>query len=57
MEIIDISNIKECRICFIDENIEPNKPFINPCACSGTSKWVHIECLNRWRKQQAKSYI
>ena len=32
MEVIDISNIKECRICFIDENIEPNKPFINPCA-------------------------
>ena len=52
MEIIDISNIKECRICFIDENIEPNKPFINPCACSGTSKWVHLECLNRWRKSR-----
>ena len=52
MEIIDISNIKECRICFIDENIEPNKPFINPCACSGTSKWVHIECLNKWRKSR-----
>ena len=52
MEVIDISNIKECRICFIYENIEPNKPFINPCACSGTSKWVHIECLNRWRKSR-----
>ena len=52
MEIIDISNIKECRICFIDENIEPDKPFINPCACSGTSKWVHIECLNKWRKSR-----
>jgi len=51
MEIIDVSNTKECRICFIDENMEPTKSFINPCACSGTSKWVHLECLNRWRNE------
>tara|TARA_B110000908_G_scaffold121547_1_gene142501 strand:+ start:441 stop:1277 length:837 start_codon:yes stop_codon:yes gene_type:complete len=51
MEIIDISNVKECRICFIDETVEPDKAFINPCACSGTSKWIHIECLNRWRNE------
>jgi|UniRef100_A0A6C0C0B3 hypothetical protein len=52
MEILDISDnldIKECRICFLTEEDDPNLEFISPCACSGTSKWVHIECLNRWR--------
>ena len=50
MEIVDISNnLKECRICFLTEEDDPNLEFISPCACSGTSKWVHIECLNRWR--------
>ena len=47
----DNNEIKECRICFLTEIEEPNKLFINPCACSGTSKWVHLECLNRWRSE------
>lgn len=38
---------KECRICF--EKSNNNDLFINPCLCSGTSKWVHKECLNTWR--------
>ena len=25
------------------------RELIAPCACSGGSKWVHRECLNRWR--------
>lgn len=37
---------KECRICFTDDNQDN---FINPCRCSGTSKWVHKECLSQWR--------
>ena len=38
---------KECRICF--EKSYNNDLFINPCLCSGTSKWVHKECINTWR--------
>ena len=38
---------KECRICF-EKNYNDDL-FINPCLCSGTSKWVHKECLNTWR--------
>eukprot|EP01036_Dinobryon_divergens_P043983 gene43983-58642_t len=36
----------ECRIC-----LEPSerKNVIAPCACSGTSRYVHRECLDRWR--------
>ena len=38
---------KECRICFEEESFD-NK-LINPCLCNGTSKYVHISCLNQWR--------
>lgn len=31
-----------CRICY-----EPEK-LIQVCACDGTSKWVHAECVQRW---------
>ncbi len=40
--------IKECRICFTEEETEEN-PFISPCKCRGTSKYVHKLCLNQWR--------
>lgn len=35
-----------CRIC-----LEPaeRSEVIAPCACKGTSKWVHRGCLNHWR--------
>tara|TARA_B100001093_G_scaffold518889_1_gene605420 strand:+ start:1019 stop:1891 length:873 start_codon:yes stop_codon:yes gene_type:complete len=43
---INLEN-KECRICF-DNDV--NSDFISPCLCNGTSKYVHISCLNTWRK-------
>lgn len=39
-------NLPFCRIC-LDIDELPN--LISPCLCSGTSKWVHKKCLNRWR--------
>lgn len=38
---------KECRICFDEEK---NDEFIAPCLCSGTSKYVHISCIEKWRE-------
>lgn len=35
-----------CRICLEEE--EENKLF-SPCKCTGTSKYVHLDCLNTWR--------
>ena len=35
-----------CRIC-LEKDDMGNMVF--PCRCSGTSKWVHKECLNQWR--------
>lgn len=36
---------KECRLCFESKG----EDFIAPCRCSGTSRWVHRGCLDRWR--------
>lgn len=35
-----------CRICLEESD---RIDVIAPCQCRGTSKWVHRECLNRWR--------
>jgi E3 ubiquitin-protein ligase DOA10 len=39
-----------CRICF-EEDIPQN--LIIPCLCKGTSLYVHRNCLNEWRVQDA----
>lgn len=35
-----------CRICLEEGG---RVDFIAPCACKGTSKWVHRSCLDKWR--------
>jgi hypothetical protein len=45
MEHNDVS-IYMCRICLEEGERES---FIAPCKCSGSQKWVHRTCLNRWR--------
>ena len=37
----------ECRICFEEE--KEYDPFVWPCRCKGTSKYVHKSCLDQWR--------
>ena len=34
-----------CRICL---EHEPRGTLIAPCGCTGTSRWVHRDCLTRW---------
>ena len=36
----------QCRICLDDGD---RCEFISPCRCKGTSRWVHRQCLDRWR--------
>ena len=38
----------DCRICLESNNQES---MISPCRCSGTSQWVHRECIERWIRQ------
>ena len=37
--------MRQCRICLDDGGL-----LISPCRCSGTSKYVHYDCLENWRQ-------
>ena len=38
---------KLCRICYQEEDDEKN-PLIQPCFCSGSLKYIHLNCLKQW---------
>eukprot|EP00347_Sterkiella_histriomuscorum_P013132 403365890 len=38
---------RNCRICLDDTETEEN-PFITPCKCSGSMKFIHLQCLREW---------
>ena len=40
-----------CRICYCDES-EGDSPLIQPCSCSGTMKYIHFSCLQKWLKSK-----
>lgn len=46
-----------CRICFIEG--EDKNPLISVCKCSGSMKFIHLECLKGWidSKKTVKSTI
>lgn len=35
---------RECRIC-----LDTQGELIEPCECKGSSGYVHLQCLNKWR--------
>lgn len=37
-----------CRFC-LDSRITKRNPFISPCLCNGSMKYVHLMCLDQWR--------
>ena len=40
---------KCCRICLEDEeDVESGNPFITPCKCTGSMKYIHLKCLREW---------
>ncbi|CCG80600.1 Predicted protein [Taphrina deformans PYCC 5710] len=56
MEESQAQDERTCRICFSPES--PDEKLISPCKCRGTSKWIHISCLDQWRmhSQNSKSF-
>ncbi|ODO04822.1 hypothetical protein I350_05432 [Cryptococcus amylolentus CBS 6273] len=41
---------RQCRICFSGpEEEESMGKLISPCLCSGSMRFVHVECINAWR--------
>lgn len=45
-----------CRICLFSEYDNEN-PLIAPCKCSGTVKYIHLECLRQWLKLKQSRVI
>ncbi len=43
-----------CRICYCDEK-EMESPLIQPCSCSGTMRYIHLICLQKWLKSKVVS--
>ena len=42
-------NQNSCRICLgdgLEEDLE--NPLITPCSCSGTMRFIHVDCLKAW---------
>ena len=42
---------KICRYCWEEDNEE----YISPCLCKGGSKYIHTDCLNQWRQNNANN--
>ena len=47
---ISLPNVSDsvCRICHCES--ETGAPLISPCLCSGSMKYVHQACLQKWIK-------
>ncbi|KAI9286001.1 hypothetical protein BC943DRAFT_322310 [Umbelopsis sp. AD052] len=49
-----------CRICLMLSNENYHEPMafdplIRPCLCKGSMAYVHLQCLQRWRKESFKN--
>lgn len=42
---------RNCRICF-ESGVTDQNTLIAPCLCAGDSRWIHYDCLDRWRHTQ-----
>lgn len=43
-----------CRFCFEGSSTSDNS-LVAPCNCAGGSRWVHLECLRQWQRQQVRN--
>ena len=39
---------KLCRICYLEEENKYENPLIQPCSCTGSLKYIHLNCLLHW---------
>lgn len=44
----------KCRICF-EKTQNRDDPLIRPCKCSGSMRFTHKLCLQKWRRQSSNS--
>uniref|UniRef100_A0A3Q0RKF0 E3 ubiquitin-protein ligase MARCHF5 n=1 Tax=Amphilophus citrinellus TaxID=61819 RepID=A0A3Q0RKF0_AMPCI len=39
---------QHCWVCFATERDDPRAQWLSPCRCRGSTKWVHLSCLQYW---------
>jgi hypothetical protein len=44
-QLIDCTSEPQCKYCLEETNFED---MVSPCKCSGSTKYVHKECLRNW---------
>ncbi|XP_054782219.1 uncharacterized protein LOC129289472 [Prosopis cineraria] len=49
-----LSGIPRCRICH-EEEFESSESLEAPCACSGTVKFAHRDCIQRWCNEKGNT--
>ncbi len=47
---------KMCYMCFDDVDTEDN-PLLAPCQCLGDTRYVHIDCLQKWHTTSANNKV
>ncbi|KAK8654387.1 hypothetical protein V6N13_128356 [Hibiscus sabdariffa] len=52
--IDDFSSVSHCRICH-EEDFESLKSLEAPCACSGSVKFAHRDCIQRWCNEKGNT--
>ncbi|XP_057460887.1 uncharacterized protein LOC130751320 [Actinidia eriantha] len=53
-DLKSFSAISSCRICH-EEEFESFKSLEAPCACSGTVKFAHRDCIQRWCNEKGNT--
>lgn len=46
-----------CRICHGEDGDENGRLIANVCSCKGSMKYVHLVCLNTWRRTRPENYF
>ncbi|KAI9552748.1 hypothetical protein GHT06_020628 [Daphnia sinensis] len=47
-------NKRYCWVCFATDEDDCTALWVQPCQCSGTTRWVHETCLQRWVDEKQK---
>ncbi|RWR76456.1 Ubiquitin--protein ligase [Cinnamomum micranthum f. kanehirae] len=56
-DLVSPLSISQCRICHEEEEEDgsSSKRLETPCACSGTVKFAHRECIQRWCEEKGNT--
>mmetsp|Transcript_2877 Transcript_2877/g.4329 ORF Transcript_2877/g.4329 Transcript_2877/m.4329 type:complete len:544 (+) Transcript_2877:257-1888(+) len=51
------SDHKLCYMCFDDEDEKEDNPLVAPCDCKGDTRYVHLNCLQRWHTTTSENKV